>query len=205
SFSWQELPNLYDDYDRAARIFSGEEVIENEKESRHIKRLYEASQIKETKKSIPVQFSHVAMLSQIFGDDDKVVETLKRTGHYRVERENLILERMRLARNWAMHYVPEKDRIGLLEDYKQAKVKLSNAQKTFLEQVSGYLAGGERTSDDIQNHIFKTAKETGLPLKTAFQAIYLSMLGTTRGPKAGTLLASLDKDWVLKRFRDLGR
>ncbi|MFQ5974762.1 MAG: hypothetical protein ACE5J5_00400 [Candidatus Hydrothermarchaeales archaeon] len=57
----------------------------------------------------------------------------------------------------------------------------------------------------MQNHIFNTAKEMELPLRMAFQAIYLSILGTTRGPKAGTLFASLDKDWVLKRLEEAGK
>ncbi len=203
SFSWQELPNLYDDYDRAARIFFGEEDVENKKELEHIKRLYQISQIKETKKPVPAQFSYIAVLAQIFGDDNRVLETLKRTGHYKEERKNLLLERIRLARNWAALYVPEKDRIGLLEDYSTVKEKLSDEQKIFLERVSDYLTGGERIAEDIQDHIFTTSKEMKMPLRNAFQAIYLSLLGVTRGPKAGTLIVSLDKDWVLKRFKEV--
>ncbi|MFQ5974763.1 MAG: lysine--tRNA ligase [Candidatus Hydrothermarchaeales archaeon] len=152
SFSWQELPNLYDDYDRSARIYSGEEILENEKELKHIKRLYESSQIKEPEKPIPVQFSHVAMLSQIFSNDNKVIESLKRTGHFKEERKDLILERITLARNWARRYVSKKDRIGLLEDFKVAKVKISKEQRTFLKKVGTTLLrerGHQRISRTI--------------------------------------------------------
>lgn len=201
SFSWQDLPNVYDDYDRAARISFGEESIENERELEHIKRLYKASQKNNPEKPSPAQFSHIAMLSQIFADDNKVLETLKRTGHYKEDREDLIRERIRLARNWAGLYVPEKNRIGLLENFNEVKEKLSNEQNLFLLKISEYLSKGERIPDDIQNYIFNVANEMGLPLRKAFQAVYLSLLGTTRGPKAGTLIASLEKEWVINRFK----
>lgn len=203
SFSWRELPNLYDDLDRAAGIYSGEETPENEREAKHVRRLYEMSQIGDIKKPVPVQFSHAAMISQIFADDDAVIKSLKGSGHYREDSRDLILERINLARNWARKYAPEKDKIELLGEVVGIKDRLTEKQKEFLIKISEYLESERRTSDEIQNRIFDEAREMHLSPKKAFQAIYLSILGDTRGPKAGTLLASLDRDWVVKRFKEL--
>jgi lysyl-tRNA synthetase class I len=45
------------------------------------------------------------------------------------------------------------------------------------------------------------------PLKAAegFQAIYLALLGTLRGPRVGWFLAFLDHDFVVERLREASR
>jgi lysyl-tRNA synthetase class 1 len=36
----------------------------------------------------------------------------------------------------------------------------------------------------------------------AFQALYLALLGTKRGPRIGWFLAFLDRDFVVRRLRE---
>jgi lysyl-tRNA synthetase class 1 len=43
----------------------------------------------------------------------------------------------------------------------------------------------------------------GISPKDAFSAIYLSILGKDSGPQAGWLLASLDKEFVVKRLKEV--
>ena len=38
--------------------------------------------------------------------------------------------------------------------------------------------------------------------RTAFDALYRAFLGRTNGPRAGWLLASLDRDFVIGRLRE---
>jgi lysyl-tRNA synthetase class I len=40
--------------------------------------------------------------------------------------------------------------------------------------------------------------------KAAFAALYLAFLGRPNGPRAGWLLASLDRDFVIERLRQAG-
>ena len=56
--------------------------------------------------------------------------------------------------------------------------------------------------DAWQARIFDTAKEVGLPAGRAFAALYLAFLGRSSGPRAGWLLASLERDFVLSRLRE---
>ena len=59
-----------------------------------------------------------------------------------------------------------------------------------------------RTGDEWQTAIFATAAAGGLGAGQAFKALYLAFLGRQNGPRAGWLLASLDRAFVLDRLRE---
>ena len=48
------------------------------------------------------------------------------------------------------------------------------------------------------------AAERGLDAKAAFNALYLAFLGRPNGPRAGWLLASLERDFVIRRLTEAG-
>jgi len=204
NFSWAELPNLYDEYDRHARVYFDIDTPENEKEREHMKRLYEIAQGPEAAPPLPLSFSHAAMLAQLFKGADATVKSLKRSGHYKKELEDLLLRRLGHARNWAEKHAPEGMKISLLAEIGEVESQLDEGQKEFLVKLSEYLSRGEPTAEDIQNRIYELAREDGLGMKPAFRAIYLCILGRERGPKAGTLIASLDREWIASRFSEAG-
>ncbi len=202
SFSFKDLPNLYDEYDRHARVYFGKEKIPNPKEENHMKRLYEISQSNTTEKPLKVSFSHAAMVSQIFTDENAKIQSLKRSGHYDRMLHNETLKRLEYAKRWAARYAPEESRISLDIDIKKIKQNLSKEQKAFLTRFSRWLEK-PRTPEEIHNQIYSISKELGIPFKEAFKAIYLAVLGTKKGPKAATLIASLKQSWVIRRFNEV--
>jgi lysyl-tRNA synthetase class 1 len=143
------------------------------------------------------------MVSQIFTDEESIAASLRRSGHYAEGSRQQIRERLALARNWAEKYAPEESRINLDIDIEKIKSQLDNSQKKFLNELAVWLEESNRTSDEIHEKIYLTAKGMEIPLKGAFAAIYLSIMGTERGPRASTFIASLDKKWVVARFREL--
>ncbi|MBI2653107.1 lysine--tRNA ligase, partial [Candidatus Woesearchaeota archaeon] len=66
SFSWKDLPNLYDEYDKISKVYFDELKLENKKEELHLKRLFEVSHGKDIKKPVELSFSHAAVIAQIF-------------------------------------------------------------------------------------------------------------------------------------------
>ncbi|NOZ77520.1 MAG: lysine--tRNA ligase [Euryarchaeota archaeon] len=200
SFSWRDLPRLYDEYDRCSRVYFGQEEVDNEKEKRHLRRLYEISQKGEPQRPNPLPFSHAVVAAQIFSGD-ALVESLKRSGHWDDDLGDEILKRAGHARRWSELYLPEAERTSLEVDVEEVRSRLSDEQKSLLEELAGFVAGGQRTGDDIQGFIFDAANRRGLKLAKAFQAVYLATVGKTRGPKAGPFLASLDRDWLVERLR----
>jgi lysyl-tRNA synthetase class 1 len=203
SFSFSELPKLYDDYDTHARVYTGVEEIQNEKERAHMKRLYEISQVGVPESPSTLPFSHAYIISQIFTEEESVVASLKRSGHYAENAHDQIMERLSLARNWARNYAPVESRINLDIDISKIKSELDESQKQFLGELVTWLEESDRSQEEIHEKIYTTAKGMNIPLKKAFTAIYLAIMGTKRGPRASTFIASLDKNWVTERFKSL--
>ncbi|MBI5253525.1 MAG: lysine--tRNA ligase [Euryarchaeota archaeon] len=200
SFSWKDLPNLYDEYDEHARIYF--EKKEDSKEIKHMRRLYEISQLGGIDKPVSLPFSHAALISQVFPGEDAIISSLKHSGHYEEKNRSLILKRIELARNWAQKYAPEEARISLSVDVEKIKAQLSGRQKELLQKLAAWLEK-DRSAEEIQVQVYQVANEMKIPLSEAFQAVYLSTTGKTKGPKAGALIASLDRKWVIKRFREV--
>ena len=73
------------------------------------------------------------------------------------------------------------------------------------------LIGKVHDPDEMQNQLYETAKKVGLvnadgkPSRDAFSAIYLAFIGRPNGPKAGSLLTSLDPEFVRRRLDEMGR
>jgi lysyl-tRNA synthetase class 1 len=72
------------------------------------------------------------------------------------------------------------------------------------------IAGEARLADSLpetwagealQAAIFEAARASELPAGRAFAALYLAFLGQPHGPRAGWLLASLERDFVEERLR----
>jgi len=203
SFSFGELPKLYDDYDTHARMYAGETKTQNEKEMMHMKRLFEISQVRALEIPPPLPFSHACMVSQIFTDEESITKSLKRSGHYDENAKEQMVERLALARNWAKKYAPEESKINLDIDVEKTKEELDGLQKKFLKELADWLLESDRTSDEINEKIYTTSKDLDMPLKTTFAAIYMAIMGAERGPRASTFIASLDKKWVIERFLSL--
>jgi lysyl-tRNA synthetase, class I len=86
-----------------------------------------------------------------------------------------------------------------------AAAGLNDAQRAFLSRLAGGLRP-EMTGEEIHTQVYSLAKEVGLqPTTAAFEAIYLAFMGRSKGPRAGWLLAFLDRQFVIDRLREAGR
>ena len=83
-----------------------------------------------------------------------------------------------------------------------AAAELDDRQRAYLGSLAPALAAAEWNGEALQAAIFATATEHDLPAGRAFAALYLAFLGRTSGPRAGWLLAALDRDFVLGRLRE---
>ncbi|MFV2040467.1 MAG: lysine--tRNA ligase [Candidatus Hydrothermarchaeales archaeon] len=191
NFSWSELPKLYDEYDRTAAGYWSGRLEPTQK------RLFEISQIGAAAPALGISFSMVAFLSKIFFDEGAFIKSVKRTGHYSEEVHQLIIDRLIKARLWAEKYgegIP-----SLAEDSKD--IRLSGDQSLFLCGLADFLEAGGHSEEEIQGEIYRLSKSIGLQTRDAFKAVYLTILGEERGPRASTLIAALDRVWVVERFK----
>ncbi|MCK5253255.1 MAG: hypothetical protein KAQ96_09905, partial [Thermoplasmata archaeon] len=148
-------------------------------------------------------------LVQLYPDHDDLLAALYRTGELEEDLDQIYLDCIRSkaknASNWVERYADENQRIKLLEVLDSEKLgELSPEQRTYLARLAQVLETTPWEGEAIQDMVFNLSKEVGLKARDAFGAIYVSMLGQVRGPRAGFFLASLDRDWVLTRLEKAG-
>jgi lysyl-tRNA synthetase class 1 len=200
------IPRLFDESDRLAAATAGREV-RGELPPDH-DRVFTYSLVEpdadaatEATAYRPA-FSHLALLEQIPGVD--VVErVIAEKGSPLTSREAaLVEERRRAARAWLTTYAPDRARLAVQRDGLPAAAgDLDEAQRAYLDALGPALEGSEWSGESLQAAIFSTAKARDLPAGRAFAALYQAFLGRTSGPRAGWLLAALDRAFVLERVR----
>ncbi len=135
---------------------------------------------------------------------DPVKEIEKRKGVPLTEIERRHLDqRIAAARKWVADYAAEEEKTHLRETLPARAESLTAAQRAFLHAVADVLPETPWSDDALQSKIFEVARMTPLEQPLAFKAIYRVLLDKEMGPKAGNLLAFLDRDFVIKRFREL--
>jgi lysyl-tRNA synthetase class 1 len=205
--------DFIEQYDRVERIYYGMEEAASEKEAKKLKKIYEISQIK-ISESMPFQPSYrfLTVAYQIAGDDEgRVFNILKTNSQLPVEMESKNLNdldqndidgfRMRLnhVKNWLNKYAPSFVKFEVQKEI--PKVELSKAQDEFLFKVSDALEKNNYTPETFHDEMYLILNDLNLKPQKAFQAIYKMIIGKKQGPRAASFVLSLDKDFVIKRFR----
>ena len=201
------VPRLFDEFDKFAAATAGREV------KGEIAPGYEATfrySLLDPNADVAAEaaayrppFAHLALLVQVPGVDAAArVETEK--GSELTERETAILEeRIDAAQAWLTTYAPESAKVAIQPELPAAAREMTDDMRGYLRAVAiaaetlpPYPGGAE-----WQNLLFEAA--VGLGMRTnrrSFSALYLAFLGRENGPRAGWLLASLDKEFVVRRL-----
>jgi len=193
SFSWKELPHLYDEYDDTAMVYAGKMKLENEKEEAHIKRMYEISNKKgQPEKPLRMSFVHATMLAQTFNDRKGIMESLKKTGQYDSYAEDALLERAGKAAEWVRMHAPEEFKFEVKETITdEAKKQISPQLRKALKELAGMLKSKDWKDTELFNEIYELCKKEKIQPKEFFMAAYMALLGKERGPRLAPFVLTL--------------
>ncbi len=207
SFSWGDLPRLYEEYDKAEDIFFDKIKLENEKEKAHVKRLFEIAQIKKpVKHDVHIPFDFASMIAQLMpgGKLEKALELLKTTGHVEdklKERDRQEIEqRLNLAKTWADKFAPEEFKIRLSDKTNGILEKLNSKQKSALNNLANILRREDFTEKSLYMKLFDVARKNDLEPKDLFKAAYLVLIGKEFGPRLAPFILTIGKEDVAKKF-----
>lgn len=141
-----------------------------------------------------VQMPHLDVVEQI--------EKRKGSPLTELERERLD-RRIASARLWVEQYASDEEKTHLQMTLPDRANVLSETQRAFLHSLGTALKEAAWDDDSLQSKIFEVARLTPIDQPLAFKAIYRVILDREAGPKAGNLLAFLDRDFVIPRLHDL--
>jgi len=201
------IPGLFDEFDRVAAAVAGKPTRgELPADPTAILR----QSLVDADADVPTEaarfrppFRHLALLVQVPGVD--VVERMTaEKGAPLDDVERAILDtRVAAARAWLDSYAPDRYKVEVQATLPAETHGLTEAQRIVLSALAGEAEGTEPDSGAAwQDLIFGTSQVYGVSSGDAFAAIYLAFLGRTNGPRAGWLLASLDRGFVTRRLRD---
>jgi lysyl-tRNA synthetase class 1 len=201
------IPRLFDESDRLAAATAGRPV-KGELPPDH-ERIFTFSLVEPDADAAAEAaayrppFSHLALLEQVPGVDLAERVSAEKGAPLTPRELEILDERRRAARAWLATYAPAQARIAVRHDtLPEAAGALDDAQRQVLGALADAIAFADWTGEALQAAIFDAARLHGLPAGRAFAALYAAFLGQTSGPRAGWLLASLDRDFVVARLRD---
>jgi len=198
------LLNLVDEYDQQERVYFGTE--EKTRGMKDLEKTYELSQPYNIPKGLPYQvpYRHLVTLVQIGKDWNEVKNILLRTEQIPEDindsDEKHLKQRSEHANYWLETFAPNMIRFEVKK--KLPKLHLNEEQKKFLSHFIKLSSSLQWGAENIHNAIYESSEKEGIPTKTAFKTIYQIILGQEKGPRAGYFLSNLDKDFILKRFKE---
>ena len=202
SFSWKDLPNLYDEYDYMSKIYSGNLKIENKKEEVHYKRLFEVSHGKKIEKPIELSFSHAAVIAQTFPDEEDAIKSMEKTGHYDKKEHGQIFERLHKAKIWLKKYASDEIKFEVQKNVSK-NIELSAKEKKALHGIAKLLKEKEYNEKSLFEEFYNVSKELDLKPQDFFKAAYKVLLNKERGPKLAPFIIALGKEKVVKLFEEV--
>jgi lysyl-tRNA synthetase class 1 len=204
------IPRLFDESDRlaaavAGREFRGELPPDYERlfSMGLVERPGSAADVTAAAAAHRPAFAHLAFLLQVPGTDLAAIAEAEKGAPLTDAERTLLDERTRAARAWLDTYAPDRARVEVQQSLPPAAADLTPAQRAFLADLGDRLATAQSwTGDALQGAVFDVARDKGLPAGQAFAALYAAFLGRANGPRAGWLLASLDRTFVATRLRE---
>ncbi|MBI5680934.1 MAG: lysine--tRNA ligase [Methanobacterium sp.] len=205
--------DFIDQYDRVERIYYDNEEAASSKEEEKSKKIYEICQIQKSE-NMPFQPSYrfMTVAYQIAdGEIERVFEILKKNSQlpdYMEKLEfkdlseedlNRLTMRLNHVKNWLETYAPEFVKFQVMK--KIPRLPLGEDQTQFLLKLADLLEKKDYTAQELHDEMYILLREFDMKPQKAFQAIYKTIIGKKQGPRAASFVLSLDKDFVIKRFR----
>ena len=201
SFSYEDLAKIYDDFDNHEAVFFGEQKTDNEKETGHMKRLYEISM-----KTVPVSrpfripFDFAVAIAQLAPEKElaeKGLEILKRTGHIKgkadADVKKDLKKRLLLAKKWAEKHAPERYRFRLQES---PKAEISDDMRKILDKLVTRLRQKELDEESLKNLFFEISRGGGIKPRDFFKNMYRILIGKDYGPRLAPFVIGIGQKKV---------
>lgn len=224
----EELPQYYDYYEKMEEVYFEESSSDSSnKEKEILNFLYPLTVINKIPENKPerIPLNLMIFLSQIQNildmkglytkakeimkkenfenliSFDEFEDRIKKTKKWIDEVKKIINEvkdpkkKREISRKITIFEIPDKINQNLIKNLDKKQLKGIRLLREFLKKNENI------NEENIQNEIFNIAKEkVEISPKKLFQALYQVMLGKKYGPRLGSFIILLDKEWLLNRL-----
>ena len=193
------IPHLFDEFDKAERIFFGKETTHDKRRDNNYKRAYELAVIKPKEKLLfKISYESFVEIVKILPEKNQtefVMEKLKEFGYSEKISEiqtKYLKERISLVKNWVNDF-QKKEKITI-----EINDKERTAIKSLIEKIRSI-----NNEDKLQSEIFEIAKGNGIKPVKFFKLIYKILLNSESGPKLGHYILGVGKEEVISKLKSV--
>lgn len=211
SVGLHEIPQYYNQYYRAERVYYGLERVPDEEERVVLARSYELSYPRGEPPEKPpeqVPYTHLAILAQLVPRElwhTEAVSRLKSSGHLPQNPTEFglrrVLETLPRALNWVYRYGPKDMVVELntLENAEKTAREMPGDLRDFFAQVYDNLRLLDPwTEEAVKNALVAvTSKIPPEKVKLFYEYFYRLLTGKPSGPRAAPLLALMGREKAL--------
>ncbi|MEM5766267.1 MAG: lysine--tRNA ligase [Candidatus Aenigmatarchaeota archaeon] len=194
----QMVPLLWNEFDKAERVYFGLESSGNERRDKNFKRAYELAVVKPKKASpIHVPFEVMVEIVKILPEKEQVhfvVKKLKEFKRLKEESEKVreeVAKRVEFTKNWYEDFVKTKEEV---------EVKISDRDRAAIAELIKVVER-EENGEEIQKRIFEIARRFDIGIANFFKILYKIILNSDRGPKLGPYIIERGKEEILKKLK----
>ncbi|MFX0120144.1 MAG: lysine--tRNA ligase [Candidatus Hodarchaeota archaeon] len=212
-----KIPSYVAEYDKAQRIYFELEPFEDSAELQAILRSYEIIFYNDVPqyRGFQLDYSHAIILSQLVSPTpegvEKAIKKLEATEILTTpptkEIETHIHNRLSQARNWVSDYAPPHLRINIPKQISKTIIhQIDEKMLDLILKLARNLNSVKWTEENIMQKMISLRQEASLTRKEMsdfFQLLYQILLGNPQGPRFAPFIASLDKEWVIKRLNEV--
>ncbi len=199
--SERDIKVYMDEVDRLERIYFGRELVGNEKELKHLKRLFEYVHFLNPPgaENMKVPYDVLVNLIKVLPINfEKKFETVKyllrQTGHIEElskEGEKQLRKRVEYVSNWLEVMGAEKPKI----------VKISENDKKVLAEIQAVLKK-KPSGDEFLSKVFEISKKNNVSDKNVFKILYGIILGIDKGPRISHLVDTLGPEMIYNKIKE---
>jgi len=193
------VPNLFNEYDKAERIFFEKESTGNDKRDNNYKRAYQLSSIKIPKSpSFQIEFDKLEEIVKILPGKNQLEFAMEKLKEWNVkkkfsekEKKELSL-RLEFAKRWYDDFVRPKEPVKKLE----IDEKMEKGFAALISEIEK-----AKNGDELQEKIFQIIKNNNLDQRDFFKKTYSVLLNSERGPRLGPYIIEAGKKEIINKLK----
>jgi lysyl-tRNA synthetase class 1 len=150
--------------------------------------------------AVKIPFRHMVTAVQIADHSFDYLLTVLGRGGYDVSDVEKVQQRAGNVDKWLESFAPPMVKFSIQKTL-PPEVRNFNAQQRQVMKILSERMPGYEDGQAIHDGIYDLAREVDVNPKKLFQTIYQALLGTKSGPRLGYFLVSMERDFVVERFR----
>ncbi len=191
------VPHLFDEFDKAERIFFGKETTGDKRKDNNYKRAYELAVVKPEKAAFTVPFNILTEIVKILPEKNQLdftIDKLKEYGYLKKIDKTVkksLEERLVLVKSWVNDF----------EKSETMKIEISEKEKDAIKKLIEEIKI-ESDGEKLQGEIFEIAKSNSIKPINFFKLIYKILLNSEKGPRLGPYIIEIGKEEVVKKLKE---